>query len=149
MARWSVRSCRRALSPTGPSTNSSSRLTLRFVASRCSKAAKRREFINVAMMPKAFPRQRPQGCPREDHGPGWAQTTLAVQKLLAQKGNLTKAQAFLEQAEREWLDVYQISGTKSKYCGRGGELQVRRVRDLPVSCARWPRVSTEATWLFR
>ncbi len=114
-----------------------------------------RPWIRVYDLPKVFPTQRPLGCWAADHAARWARAKLDVQAQLdadavGGRDALTRVwQLFLTQAESEWIDVYQVEDAATKHVGRGTLPVPRWVRRLPVRAARWPRVSAEATWLFR
>ncbi|CAK0874919.1 unnamed protein product [Prorocentrum cordatum] len=134
------------------------------------EATRQRPYIRVMDVPKSFPQQRPAGCARWDYRVPWVSVGAEVRRLLRSAprqghgsraaradGQLTQLrdqvniawQRFLEQAETDWIDIYQVGEGAQKYRGRGQPAQPRWVRKLPVAGARWPNVSVEATWLYR
>ena len=56
---------------------------------------------------------------------------------------------FLEAAEQDWVDVYQVAEHRSRHVGHAERAVTRMVRQMPTRSSRSPRISAEAAWPAR
>eukprot|EP00959_Pyramimonas_sp_CCMP1952_P391947 8213472-Pyramimonas_sp.AAC.1 len=57
--------------------------------------------------------------------------------------------AFLQCAEEEWIDVYQLGEERDRYSGRAEGFSTKVVVKSGVQQARSPRLTPEAAWVAR